>query len=80
MNLIIRPTGTGQPFTKYSKGLLTRMKIIYLIIFLQVNLHFYIPEFVVNSISLALMDLTKESEIIIGVNAKSHPYLDGLIP
>lgn len=56
------------------------MKIIYLIIFLQVNLHFYIPEFVVNSISLALMDLTKESEIIIGVNAKSHPYLDGLIP
>ena len=34
-----------------------------------------IPELVVNSISLALTDLTNESEIIIGVNAKSHPYL-----
>jgi len=29
---------------------------------------------VVNSISLALGDLTKESEIIMGVYAKSQPY------
>ena len=32
------------------------------------------PSQVVNSVSLAFGALTKESEIIIGVKAKSHPY------
>ena len=34
-----------------------------------------IPLLVVNSMSLALDDCTKDSEIIIGVKAKSQPYL-----
>ena len=33
-----------------------------------------LPSQVVNSVSLALGALTNESEIIIGVKAKSHPY------
>lgn len=33
------------------------------------------PEFVVNSMSLAFTDFTNESEMIIGVYAKSQPYL-----
>lgn len=35
----------------------------------------FIPSHVVNSVSLALGALTNESEIIMGVKAKSHPYL-----
>ena len=38
----------------------------------------HVPELVVNSMSLALTDLTNESEIIIGVYAKSHPYLHSI--
>lgn len=37
--------------------------------------HVHLQKFVVKSLSLAFTDWIKESEIIIGVQAKSQPYL-----